>query len=248
MSSTVTTGEERGAKRRSAAFTLIELLTVIAIISILAALVTPLAGIATGKAKMARVSAELNGYITAIETYKLEVGSYPPDNGWLSDSKNSVSTNVPQWRTNLAFNPLYYELIGATFSNTAPRSGIFRTANRKEEVLPKDLDENFHRKGIQNSARTVGDIPYKASTIKQDGSREVEPIGSNKDADIELLRVPVPGPFMLKTKPEPGKASVLFNPWFYDASSTNRQNRNGFDLWAEVVIRGRTNIIGNWKE
>ncbi len=239
----MTTREAEGRGAREA-FTLIELLTVIAIISILAAMVTPLAGIATGKAKMARVNAELNGYITAIEAYKLEVGSYPPDHGRL----RLTATNDPAWRTNLAFNPLYYELGGATFSNTTPRSGLFRTVGQREEILPKDLEENFQRKGIQNSARLPGDVPYKGTSIKKTASREAEPIGSNKNADIDLLAVPVPGPFMLKTRAEPGKPSVTFNPWFYDASTTNRQNRAGFDLWAEIVIRGHTNIIGNWKE
>ena len=55
----------------SHAFTLIELLVVIAIIGLLAALIIPLAGIATTKMRIARVQAELSNYANAIENYKL---------------------------------------------------------------------------------------------------------------------------------------------------------------------------------
>ena len=46
------------------------------------------------------------------------------------------------------------------------------------------------------------------------------------------------------------------NAWRYVVAKPRRgqndpyptNNPNTFDLWAEVVIRGRTNLIGNWKE
>ena len=77
----------------SHAFTLIELLVVIAIIGILAALVIPLAGIATVIMRIARVKSELNNYANAIENYKLETGEYPQDNGLLRNM-NTSDTNA----------------------------------------------------------------------------------------------------------------------------------------------------------
>jgi hypothetical protein len=37
------------------------------------------------------------------------------------------------------------------------------------------------------------------------------------------------------------------NPWRYNAS-TPTHNPDSYDLWAEILIAGKTNIIGNWKE
>ena len=38
-----------------------------------------------------------------------------------------------------------------------------------------------------------------------------------------------------------------YNPWRY-VSSNALHNTEGFDLWAEVVVGGKTLVIGNWKE
>jgi hypothetical protein len=59
---------------------------------------------------------------------------------------------------------------------------------------------------------------------------------------VELLVVPVPGPNDLTT--ESGRK---INPWRYN-SKTPVHNPDTYDLWAEIVIGGQTNIIGNWKE
>ncbi len=59
------------------AFTLIELLIVVAIIGILAAIAVPNFLNAQIRAKVARVEAELKTCSTAIETYRLDNGYYP---------------------------------------------------------------------------------------------------------------------------------------------------------------------------
>src|SRR5688572_967282 len=108
MNEAATTREGRGVTAVSA-FTLIELLVVISIIGILASLIIPLSGIATTKMRIARVKTELNQYVTAIENYKLETGSYPPDNGEL----RRVTTDPFRYKSNSAMNSLFYELTGA---------------------------------------------------------------------------------------------------------------------------------------
>ena len=60
-------------------FTLVELLVVIVIIGILAALITVAVTAALGAAKRTRILAELNQLSTAIQSYKNEHGSYPPN-------------------------------------------------------------------------------------------------------------------------------------------------------------------------
>src|SRR5688572_23651521 len=225
----------RSHSKRARAFTLIELLVTIAIIGVLAALVLPLSGIASAKMRIARVKAELHRYVNAIETYKLETGEYPPDHGSMAKTSGD---NKDLYHTRAAFNPLFYELSGAVYNNQE-----FVTVSEEEKVVPNNLGLIFGRTGIRNSARNKFDIDYKGFTFKEGQFAELAPTnGLPAGADIEVLRVPVPGPFNLI-----GTVEKKINPWFYDASSTNRHNKTSFDLWAEIVVQGKTNIIGNWK-
>ena len=232
MNNNATRVPGRGATPVSA-FTLIELLVVISIIGILAALIIPLSGVATSKMRISRVRAELNQYITAIENYKAEVGFYPPDNGDLK----KVTTDLAAYKTNAAFNPLFYELSGCVYTN-----GQFRSVAEGDSISPATYQKYFNREGVQNSSRNKHDIEYKGLSLRIAQYAEYE--DASKGGDVELLNVPVPGPFEFK-----GDKNKKINPWFYDSSTTNRHNRAGFDLWAEIIIgrKNETMIIGNWK-
>lgn len=63
--------------RRPAAFTLIELLTVIAIIAVLAAMLLPVINIAVQRARVARAKTEEAGLVNAIEAYDSAYGRMP---------------------------------------------------------------------------------------------------------------------------------------------------------------------------
>jgi prepilin-type N-terminal cleavage/methylation domain-containing protein len=67
-------------RRQVSAFTLIELLIVVAIIAILAAIAVPNFLEAQTRAKVSRVKADMRSLATAIETYVLDWNSYPPCN------------------------------------------------------------------------------------------------------------------------------------------------------------------------
>lgn len=71
------------------AFTLVELLTVIAIIAILAGLVLSTAGYIQKKAARSRAEAEIAAMEAALESYKADNGIYPE----AVDSNNSATTN-----------------------------------------------------------------------------------------------------------------------------------------------------------
>ena len=92
----------RGRKRSGPAFTLIELLIVIAIIAILASLTLSAAGFIQKKAGRSRAEAEIAALSAALENYKVDNGDYPTgtnlnasssagDNKFLRDAL--VSTN-----------------------------------------------------------------------------------------------------------------------------------------------------------
>ncbi len=69
-------------------FTLVELLVVIVIIGMLAAIVTPAIMIAMSRAKVARIKAEIDMLHSAIMNYKNEYGSFPP-------SYSALATTAP---------------------------------------------------------------------------------------------------------------------------------------------------------
>ena len=64
--------------RESAAFTLIELLIVVAIIAILAAIAVPNFLEAQTRARVARVQADLRSMSVALESYRVDSNEYPP--------------------------------------------------------------------------------------------------------------------------------------------------------------------------
>jgi prepilin-type N-terminal cleavage/methylation domain-containing protein len=213
----------------SVAFTLVELLVVISIIGTLAGLVVGLAGLASRKSKETRVRGELNQYITAIETYKLEHGFYPPDNARTVENPIYARTNQ-----------LFYELAGAVFKTDGkrPPSAVFQVVNKNTQISPSTLSNYFGTTGIANSARDKRDIKFQSLHFKEGQYKTLA--GANA---VDILVVPTKGPLEI-----PGANGDKLNPWLYDASSTNRHNRQTFDLWAEIIIGKQTNIIGNWKQ
>lgn len=64
-------------RNQSAAFTLIEMLTVMAIIAVIASLVVAVSGLVQGKAARSRAEGEIHAMSTAIEAYKADNGIYP---------------------------------------------------------------------------------------------------------------------------------------------------------------------------
>lgn len=222
-------------RRGEGAFTLIELLAVIAIIALLAGIVLGTAGIATTKSRESRIKVEHQKLVTAIEAYKSVMGNYPPDN---QDPKYNLSDSA-QYHERCGKNSLFYELSGCTFD--AANGGTFTTQTKADSVIAKELKEALGVKGVENSARAKKDIPYRGVTFKPNQFDDLKGY-----EDVDVLKLPVDkGPHLLDTK-TPGKK---LNPWFYDATSTNRHNTETFDLWAEYEGRDKKNtIIGNWKE
>jgi len=64
---------------RSPAFTLIEMIMVIALIAILAALIWGITTLVKKQAARGRAKAEINTLIVALENYKADYGGYPQD-------------------------------------------------------------------------------------------------------------------------------------------------------------------------
>jgi prepilin-type N-terminal cleavage/methylation domain-containing protein len=82
---------------RAKAFTLIELLIVVAIIAILAAIAVPNFLEAQVRAKVSRSLADMRSIATALETYAVDNNNYPPDldsRGWPYYLTDAITTPI----------------------------------------------------------------------------------------------------------------------------------------------------------
>jgi type II secretion system protein G len=76
--------------RKHAGFTLIELLIVVAIIAILAAIAVPNFLEAQTRSKVSRAKADMRTAVTALEAYRIDANSYPPDGDDIQNSNPMV--------------------------------------------------------------------------------------------------------------------------------------------------------------
>lgn len=218
--------------RSRLAFTLIELLTVITIMGIVAALVVTMGQAAAQKKKITATDGEKHRLMTLIDSYHSKLNYYPPDNGALVS--NTVNPLV--YDAVAATNQLIYELIGAT--NVNGSLSVFNTSNSTSTLSGSAYQNVFNRGGIANADSTEPHNFFQPGP----SSKEIgfySPPSSPQPAicgllvPVELTNVQIP------------------NFWHYDSSTTNRHNLASYDLWAEFSIgnkSGHTVIItnGNW--
>jgi prepilin-type N-terminal cleavage/methylation domain-containing protein len=211
-------------------FTLIELLVVISIMALLAALtVSVLHGVSITKYRnVAR--AELGEIQTALERYKDQYGTYPPS--------NAIGVGIyASPLTNSLFPPLYYELCGVT-NNL--RANAFVTMDTIASINVNDVPKAFGMSGFVNCSRGSGDegTPAKNFLLGLKANR----IASVSDNGVWVtnLVTSVGGP---DSRYMPlGVANA--NPIRYVYPGVN--NTKGYDLWVQLVISGKTNLICNW--
>ena len=212
------------------AFTLIELLIVIGIIGILAALIFPITGAVTRARMKSVATSELSQIETFIESYKANRGTYPPD----CIAVGSTPA-IP-----IYVNQLYYELLGTTLDN----AGVYTTKDGSSQIAAAALPTIFGAgiDGFVNSTKGTGGEEGTIATQFMKGLKPAQ-IGSNSTG-IKILVCSVPWPKDNSWQPS-GVAGSGQNPWRY-ISSNPTNNPNSFDLWVDLVINGKTNRISNW--
>lgn len=211
----------------SKAFTLVELMVVVAIVAIVASLAFTVGRNALEKRAMAGVTAQMKSLDTMIRDYHSKYNSYPPDNP-----------------TNTQVNALYYELMGTTYDHTTtpPRYTVEELSLPETKVL-----QYFGREGLQNVTQLADQNNPQAPKAKRyfeslasDRYRAV----SNMDGlELRVLRVPVKDlePFMVDALD-----GTKMNVWHY--RSTNPTNNQGsFDLWATFEVGDSRFRVSNWE-
>jgi general secretion pathway protein G len=104
----------RHSVRRLGAFTLIELLVVVSIVAILAGLVLSTLGYVNRKGAASRAESEVAALSAAIESYKLDLGSYPDPRNLFGELTGEGDLNT---------NKVYFEPTpGMVNTNTSPRT------------------------------------------------------------------------------------------------------------------------------
>ncbi|MGP8199917.1 MAG: prepilin-type N-terminal cleavage/methylation domain-containing protein [Limisphaerales bacterium] len=212
------------------AFTLIEMLVVIAIIAIVAALVVNMNAGAQAAKRATMVNAGKNKLVLMIDNYQSKLNYYPPDNGFLAGLPVSSPSAFAYYDAVAATNPLIYELTGATNTNgnILTFDGTLIPSNYYYQV--------FQRSSVANSST---DEPHNFFNPGPQPREYTNYLTFSPGSNVWGLAVPVllgPG---------------ITNFWHYDASSTNRHNLSGYDLWAEYLVGNKngTNVIltnGNW--
>jgi len=218
-------------RHRSAAFTLVELLVVMGIITVLAALIIPAGRNIRDNAARKKAKAELKQVELAIEAYKAKYGFYPPGN-----------PGSP------ILNQLYFELTGTTFDGTDYRTliGDMRIAmNQVQTAFGPGVS------GFVNCTRgTSTDEAIEAVNFMKMLKPNHYVQGVNSGVPMRILCSSIPWPknlgVLLPTF-TPADPEIYPNPIRYNSSSPTH-NPNSYDLWVDVFVGGKTNRISNWSE
>jgi prepilin-type N-terminal cleavage/methylation domain-containing protein len=230
MATKTIAGNEPTARRR--AFTLIELLTVIAIIGVLAAMLFPVFSSVKRRSLINHADAEMAQLETAIDRYKAAYGFYPPDN-----------TNNP------AQSQLYYELTGTTLTNISGNS-VFETLDGSSQVAPNQVFSFFCVGGFMNcnSTNTSGeDAPAARDFLPELKPNQIGVITNGAPGVTANLIVSSIDWNSAATAQITG-AQAQNNPWRYNVSSPTN-NPGAYDLWLQIVVKpGQTNLICNWNK
>jgi prepilin-type N-terminal cleavage/methylation domain-containing protein len=220
------------------AFTLIELLIVVSIIAVLAALTFPAVSGARISILRARSRAELAAVESAIERYNQKLGYYPPDNPQPSSYPNHY---------NWAINQLYYELLGTT-NVTIAGVGYYQTLDGSAQIATNAFQAAFGPTttvaGFMNCSRGGGDgLPGATAFLTDLKPSQFLAITNGTPTPIcTVLGSGVAGPLMYQNT-----LGAKLNPWCYNSSSP-QYNPKSFDLWIDVTAGSKTNRICNWSD
>ena len=216
------------------AFTLIELLTVIAIIGVIAALILPVAGAVKKRQYLYNAQAEMEKVATAIDRYKAAYGFYPPDNQLIPVANPMI------------INQLYYELTGTTNIIPAPNPPVYQSLDGSLPTLKAaQVQSSFGVGGFMNCSKAAsGEDASTARDFLPDlRQKQIWSGYTNNHANVgvNLLICSVGGPD--PTYKPLGVQNL--NPWRYNSSSP-ANNPGSYDLWVQLVIGKQTNLICNW--
>ncbi len=127
-------------------------------------------------------------------------------------------------------NTLLYELSGATRDGTTYRTPFYPAV---PEINEMELTNQFGMGGIINSSEVGAN--REESAMRKQFLKDLHADQYRVNNTAAWLVVPVEGP--------DGKPAA----WNYRVGTNAVHNPDSFDLWVEIVVKNKTNVIGNWK-
>lgn len=186
------------------------------------AIIAILAGLVLGLVSVGSAKSKQSRVQAHLKAIEQAIRSYKLDLGF-----------YPPSMTNVAGSSLYYELVG---TRRLP-SGGYETLDGSSTISAADMSAAFLVRPGKGIAGFANSEPETAKNFYKGMDSKMHGTVSLNGRPVEMLVVGVDGPTGL------GRSNV----WRYTASSATN-NSGSFDLWAEILIRGKTNIVGNWKE
>jgi type II secretory pathway pseudopilin PulG len=175
------------------AFTIVEVLIVIAIILVLAGLILATSGYVQTKGKRSRAEAEIAAISTALENYKADNGIYPIDaaNGttFALDARTMLNPTAVQYAAASVF--LYKELSGDPIGNRIP-TGKSYFAFKPYMLLPKDQAQAVSAIADPFGYSYGYSTAYQANPAK--GYNPTFDLWSTGGTGTGLTPTPLPGP------------------------------------------------------
>lgn len=159
-------------RKKHAAFTLIEMVTVMTIIVILAGLVVAVTGYVNRKAAMTRASSEIETIRLACQNYKADTGGYPQDakvetvNGKATftpgntdklSPKSHYDPSKPDAEYSKAGKYLYQQLTGDKVGASAEPDGI---PDEGEQIYFKDYDQRIVKADRDPTSQKITRVYY----------------------------------------------------------------------------------------
>ena len=210
------------SRQRRRAFTLVEMLVVMAVIAVLAAILFPAFGAIKKSGTLKKTRAQLGKVVMAVEAYKQQHGHYPPDNP-----------------DNPVVNQLYYELGGTRLNGTE-----YQTESGQGNMPAGNFSSFFgggRVTGFVNVSRGGGDEAQSAKNHLI-GIPPSDYLLVTNGVPGVVLGTTIKGPIMLN---DTNNAAI--NPFRY-VSTAASNNPGHFDLWVDIIVGGKTNRISNWSE
>ena len=200
---------------KSSAFTLIELLTVIAIIGVLAGITFGVVRGVGEQAKINRATTELSALSTGLEEYKRFYGDYP----WVGNDTYPNQLNPKDIDpTDNSSNDRAYQLFRALGGRLAPK----RLDSNNKGIVQRQIDRDGTRVDKYNRAF----IDFALFQLER-----------SKDTDRPNGIAPLPVPAAAVNTPDPDFANALLDPWgnrylyyYKSTASPNTWNRSGYVL------------------
>ena len=187
------------SKQFMSAFTLIELLIVVAIIAILAAIAVPNFLEAQTRAKVSRVKADLRTIATALESYGADHTKYPPNDGYYNVIPIQITTPIAYITNSTLVDPFctneidpVYGLLARyyTYDQIVTERELERIAQTGGPMPPVEaVDSPFFNIGARNKYglwRMVSNGPDKAyrDPAYVFGSDPTDPNGMLMGSDV----------------------------------------------------------------